>query len=44
MTEEVRNPLPQTTLRPIFRSKNFSDWMINREYFLSTLRPTDLST
>jgi hypothetical protein len=33
-TEEVRNPLPQTTLRQVFRSKDFSDWMMNREYFL----------
>jgi hypothetical protein len=33
-TKEVRNPLPQTTLRPIFRSKDFSDWIMNREYFL----------
>jgi hypothetical protein len=24
-TEEVRNPLPQTTLRPVSRSKDFSD-------------------
>jgi hypothetical protein len=33
-TKEVRNPLPQTTLGPFFRSKDFSDWMMNREYFL----------
>jgi hypothetical protein len=31
---EVRNPLPQTTLKPVFKSKDFSDWMMNREYFL----------
>jgi hypothetical protein len=24
-TEEIRSPLPQTTLRPIFRSKDLSD-------------------
>jgi hypothetical protein len=24
-TKEVRDPLPQTTLRPFFRSKDFSD-------------------
>jgi hypothetical protein len=43
--EEVRNPLPQTTLRPVFRSKDFSDMMTNREYFLKysqTYRPFDL--
>jgi G3E family GTPase len=33
-TEEARNPLPQTTLRPVFRSKGFNDSMMNREYFL----------
>jgi hypothetical protein len=32
--KEVRNPLPQTTLRPIFRSKDFSDMMMNSEYIL----------
>jgi hypothetical protein len=44
-TEEVRNPLPQTTLRPVFRSKDFSDWMMNTEYFLKcseTYGPFDL--
>jgi hypothetical protein len=44
-TKEVRNPLPQTTLRPSFRSKDFSDWMMNREYFLKysqTCGPFDL--
>ena len=44
-TEEVRDPLPQTTLRPVFRSKDFSDWMMNREYFLKysqTYGPFDL--
>jgi hypothetical protein len=44
-TEEVRNPLPQTTLRPVFRSKDFSDWMMNREYFpkySQTYGPFDL--
>jgi hypothetical protein len=44
-TEEVRNPLPQTTLRPVLRSKDFSDWMMNREYFLKysqTYGPFDL--
>jgi hypothetical protein len=43
--EEVRNPLPQTTLRPVFRSKDFTDWMMNREYFLNysqTYGPFDL--
>jgi hypothetical protein len=33
-TEEVRNPSTQTTLRQVFRSKVFIDWMMNREYFL----------
>jgi hypothetical protein len=33
-TEEVRNPLPQTTLRLVLRSKDFSDSMMNREYLL----------
>jgi hypothetical protein len=44
-TEEVRDPLPQTTLRPFFRSKDFSDWMMNRGYFLKyyqTYGPFDL--
>jgi hypothetical protein len=44
-TEEVRNPLPQTTLRPIFRSKDFSGWKMNRGYFLKysqTYGPFDL--
>jgi hypothetical protein len=44
-TEEARNPLPQTTLRQVFRSKDFSDWMMNREYFLKysqTYGPFDL--
>jgi hypothetical protein len=44
-TEEVRNPLPQTTWRPVFRSKDFSDWMMNGEYFLKysqTYGPFDL--
>jgi hypothetical protein len=43
--EEVRNPLPQTTLRQVFRSKDFSDWMMNRKYFLKysqTYGPFDL--
>jgi hypothetical protein len=31
--EQVRNPLSQTTLRPFLRSKDLSDWMMNREYF-----------
>jgi hypothetical protein len=39
-------PLPQTTLlRPIFRNKDFSDCMMNREYFLKysqTYGPFDL--
>jgi hypothetical protein len=33
-TKEVRHPLPQTTLRQVFRSKDYSDWMMNREDFL----------
>jgi hypothetical protein len=44
-TEEVRNPLPQTSLRPVFWSKNFSDKIMNREYFLKysqTCGPFDL--
>jgi hypothetical protein len=44
-TKKVRNPLPQTTLRPVFRSKDFSDWMMNRGYFLKysmTYGPFDL--
>jgi hypothetical protein len=44
-TDEVRNPLPQTTLRSVFRSKDFSDSMMNREYFLKysqTYGPFDL--
>jgi hypothetical protein len=44
-TKYVRNPLPQTTLRPVFRSKDFSDWMMNREYFVKysqTYGPFDL--
>jgi hypothetical protein len=44
-TKEVRSPLPQTTLRPFFRSKDFSDMMMNREYFLKysqTYGPFDL--
>jgi hypothetical protein len=44
-TEEVRYPLPQTTLRPFFRSKDFSDGMMNKEYFLKysqTYEPFDL--
>jgi hypothetical protein len=39
-TKEVRNPL-----RPTYRSKDFSDWMMNREYFLKhthTYGPFDL--
>jgi hypothetical protein len=45
-TKEVRDPLPQTTLRPVFRSKDFSDWRMNREYFLKysqTYGPFDLN-
>jgi hypothetical protein len=44
-TDELRNPLPQTTLRPIFMSKDFSYWMMNREYYLKysqTYGPFDL--
>jgi hypothetical protein len=44
-TEKVRNPLPQTTLRLVLRSKDFSDWMMNMEYFLKhsqTCGPFDL--
>jgi hypothetical protein len=44
-TKEVRTPLPQTTLRLVFTSKDFSDWMMNREYFLKyshTYGPFDL--
>jgi hypothetical protein len=44
-TEEVRNSLPQTTLRPVFRSKDYSDLMMNRKYFLKysqTYGPFDL--
>jgi hypothetical protein len=44
--EEVRNPLPQTTLRPFFRSKDFSEWMMNMVYFLKysqTYGPFDLN-
>jgi hypothetical protein len=44
-TEKVRTPLPQTTLRLVFRSKDFSGWMMNREYFLKysrTYGPFDL--
>ena len=33
-TEEVRYLLPQMTLRLVFRSKDFNDWMMNREYFM----------
>jgi hypothetical protein len=39
-TKEVRNPL-----KPIFRSKDFGEWMMNREYFLKythTFGPFDL--
>jgi hypothetical protein len=42
---ELRNPLPQTTLRAVFRSKDFSDWMMSSEYFLEysqTYGPFDL--
>jgi hypothetical protein len=44
-TNKVRNPLPQTTLRPIFRSKDSSDGMMNRENYLKysqTYGPFDL--
>jgi hypothetical protein len=43
--EEVRDPLPQTTLQLVLRSKDFSDWMMYREYFLKysqTYGPFDL--
>jgi hypothetical protein len=31
--QKVRDPLPQTRVRPVFRSKDFSDWMMNRGPF-----------